>query len=110
MENRSKVIEELKRGREFANQLRQVINYSNGDDDDKDSASFAQQLVGKVVTSFTNTLSLLNRKTESDEEAVSQLQLRDSSRWINPTKSEDSEGSSKTCTVKDRRGCYKRRY
>ena len=109
MENRSKVIEELTRGREFANQLRQVINRSNGDDDE-DSTSFAQQLVGKVVASFTNTLSLLNRKTESDEEAVSQLQLRDSSRWINPTKSEDSEGSSKSCTFKDRRGCYKRRY
>ncbi|KAJ1388206.1 WRKY domain [Sesbania bispinosa] len=100
-ELRIKAIEELVRGREIANHLRQVMISSENDE------SITQHLVNNMLRSFTNTLFLLD-KFESQE--VSQIhQQRDSS-----SKSEDSQESycksSSTSTAgKDRRGCYKRR-
>ncbi|XP_020971031.1 probable WRKY transcription factor 70 isoform X2 [Arachis ipaensis] len=49
--------EELVRGREFADQLRQLIVINKEDDDSADH----QWLLSNVLTSFANTLSLLNK-------------------------------------------------
>ncbi|XP_057742355.1 WRKY DNA-binding transcription factor 70-like isoform X1 [Arachis stenosperma] len=49
--------EELVRGRDFANQLRQRIVTNKEDDDSADH----QRLLSNVLTSFANTLSLLNK-------------------------------------------------
>ncbi|XP_061369482.1 WRKY DNA-binding transcription factor 70-like [Gastrolobium bilobum] len=114
----SKAIEELVRGREFANQLK--LLFINGCDDhdhdhdhDHESATpFAQtqSLVKNVLNSFTNAFFLLNKyPTSQSHDQVSQIQKSPSSSFITPTKSEDSQESCKTSTIKDRRGCYKRR-
>ncbi|MED6172683.1 hypothetical protein PIB30_052261 [Stylosanthes scabra] len=97
---RRKAIEELEKGREFANKLRLVINGGSDDGGDGDS----EQLVKKVLMSFTNSLLILN-KNNSDE--VNDVP---SSCGMNPTKSEDSlESNCKSSVHKERRGCYKRR-
>ncbi|XP_061347373.1 probable WRKY transcription factor 67 [Gastrolobium bilobum] len=106
-EHSTKAIEELLRGREFANQLKQLINI--GDDHDDQSATttpFVQSLVKNVLTSFTNAFLLLNKYPTNSQShnQVSQIQKSGYS-----TKSEDSQESCKTSTIKDRRGCYKRR-
>ncbi|KAJ1384211.1 WRKY domain [Sesbania bispinosa] len=101
MENLTrKAIEELVKGRECANQLRSVIN-EGGNDGSVITTPFAEQLVREVLMSFTNSLLLLNNPTS---ESVSDVQIRDSS------KSEDSQESNcKSSSIKERRGCYKRR-
>ncbi|XP_061369485.1 probable WRKY transcription factor 70 [Gastrolobium bilobum] len=108
--DRSKAIEELVRGSEFANQLRQLI-INGGDDQGLESATpFAQSLVTNVLNSFTNAIFLLNKyPTSQSHDQVSQVQKSASSSFITPTKSEDSQESCKSSTIKDRRGCYKRR-
>lgn len=97
--HRRKAIEELVKGREFANQLRRVINGVGGGED-------GEQLVKKVLTSFTNSLSILRNSSSESHEAYDHVP----SCGNNPTKSEDSQESNcKSSTVKERRGCYKRR-
>ncbi|KAG4941936.1 hypothetical protein JHK87_045807 [Glycine soja] len=85
-----KVLEELVKGREFANQLRQVM--INGKDND---SPFVRSLAKNVLRSFTNTLFLLD-KYPSYEVSPS-------------TKSEDSQESCKSFNSKNKRGCYKRK-
>ncbi|XP_027350656.1 WRKY DNA-binding transcription factor 70-like [Abrus precatorius] len=98
--SRSKAIEELVRGRDSAKQLISVIN---GGFDDRSTTPFAEQLVKEVLMSFTNSLLFLNNPT-SEPHDVSDVHVWDSS------KSEDSQESNcKSSTVKERRGCYKRR-
>jgi hypothetical protein len=83
--------EELVRGREFANQLGQlVITLMNHHHE------LAQHLVlvNNIINSFTNTLTLLNKHHKTD------------SSFISPTKSQ--EISQHTSTTG--RGSYKRRY
>ncbi|OIW01377.1 hypothetical protein TanjilG_12917 [Lupinus angustifolius] len=81
-----KVIEELETGREYAKQLRDMMN---GNDEE-------EEVVKKVLMSFTNSLLLLNNNPTSEID--------------NPAKSEDSQESNcKTFINKERRGCYKRR-
>ncbi|KAI4355986.1 hypothetical protein L6164_000040 [Bauhinia variegata] len=108
----SKAIEELVRGHESANQLRELFNKSNegscgvGGDNSAVTVTFAEDLLGKVLRSFTNTLLLLNEKNIDESEEMSQFQVRDSRSW-KPTKSEDSEESCKsTSGIRHR---YKRR-
>jgi len=98
---RGKVVDELLRGRDLANQLRNILNES-GDIDNNNGSTipFAEDLLKKVLTTFTNSLLFLNNNPTSEE--GSNLQL---------TKSEDSlESNFKSSIVKERRGCYKRRY
>ncbi|KAJ1382597.1 WRKY domain [Sesbania bispinosa] len=104
MEDHRMAIEELVRGREFANQLRQIIS---GDDESRILGTpFAQHLVKNVLRSFTNTIFLLDK---SHEVSHDQMQKRDSSLISSPAKSEDSQESCRSSTDKCRRGCYKRR-
>jgi hypothetical protein len=99
---RGKVIDELLRGRDLANQLRHILNESvDIDHNNNDSTTpFAENLLKEVLMTFTNSLLFLNNNSTSD---VSDAQL---------TKSEDSLESNckSTSIVKERRGCYKRRY
>jgi len=98
---RGKVIDELLRGRELANQLKNILNESGDIDNINGSTTpFAEDLLKKVLTTFTNSLLFLNNNPTSEG---SDLQL---------TKSEDSLESNckSTSIVKERRGCYKRRY
>ncbi len=97
MEDHKKAMEVLVRGHELANQLRQVIN---GDDKSATVTPLAQHLVNNVISSFTNTLFLLDT-CKSHE--VSQ---RDTNSLV---KSENSLLSYKNSTCKGRRGCYKTR-
>ncbi|EYU42031.1 hypothetical protein ABFS82_10G003100 [Erythranthe guttata] len=105
VDRKIRVIGELTRGRDVADQLRQMLRESRhhgvGVDDDASSSVLpAQGLVGKILDSFTHSLSILS----SDE--ASQVPVGFSSPSL---KSEDSGDSCKTPLPKDRRGCYKRR-
>lgn len=103
--SRKRVIDELMEGRDLANQLQSVLSKCDG------SASSAEDLVVKIMKSFSNTLFILN-VNEGDEVSVSQILANShvDSACLDARKSEDSEGSCRSIsTAKDRRGCYKRR-
>ncbi|XP_062078642.1 probable WRKY transcription factor 70 [Humulus lupulus] len=130
---RRKVIHELVQGRDLANQLHSLLSRS----DQNDSVS-AEDLVSKIMDSFTNTLFMLSTDNNSDQAAAtahghgvgdngdeiydddSRLQPStsriDHSLCLEGRKSEDSQEScrstsviSSTTHLKDRRGSYKRR-
>ncbi|GFY83864.1 hypothetical protein Acr_03g0006380 [Actinidia rufa] len=91
--DRKKAVQELIQGRELANQLRLVLGKPFGG---VDKSVAAEDLAKKILGSFTETISILNRRT-ADEVSDGRM-------------SEDSdEITSKTSALKDRRGCYKRR-
>ncbi|XP_028764455.1 probable WRKY transcription factor 70 [Neltuma alba] len=101
--DRKKAIQELERGRELATRLRQLVLTSGGEGDADRTTPFARDLVDKVVTSFSNTLLLLNLSSLDS-------QMQQYSSCLLPAKSDDSEDSCKsTSAVKERRGSYKRR-
>ena len=52
--NKKKAIEELVQGRDIANQLRSLLNKSAGDDNNNNKAAPAEDLVLKILKSFTN--------------------------------------------------------
>ncbi|KAB1224652.1 putative WRKY transcription factor 70 [Morella rubra] len=93
---RKRAIEEITKGLQLANQLRSLLNDSLEDD----VSAPAKDLIFKVLSSFTNSLTILS----SDD--VSQLQAN-----AHGHKSESSRGSCRNdiSTIKDRRGRYKRR-
>ncbi|PON60527.1 WRKY domain containing protein [Parasponia andersonii] len=131
---RRKVIDELVQGRELANQLHSLLAKS-----DQNDVSSAEDLVSKIMESFTNTLFMLNNRNsnyeakaaaaaahdddDNDDEAfdvVSQVQPASTtspvdSPCLDGRKSEDSQESCRstsvisTTSLKDRRGSYKRR-
>lgn len=105
--DRKRAIDELVRGRCFTNQLLTVLGNPVRDNDDHEM--WAQDLLAKILRSFTDTLSILS-SGESDEVAS---QIPASSQLYSPgwdgRKSEGSGESGKSST-KDRRGCYKRRW
>ncbi|XP_058002451.1 probable WRKY transcription factor 70 isoform X2 [Hevea brasiliensis] len=103
--DRKKAIDELMKGREFAKQLKVVLCDSIGED----GSMPAEDLVVKILNSFTSSLSILNR-AETDEVSQFPASTHVGSPCWDGRKSEDSGESSKsTSTRKDRRGCYKRR-
>ena len=122
---RRKVINELVQGRELANRLQSLLTRSTENDVSSDVVS-AEDLVMKIMDSFTNTLGMLKRNSfepaaqddPNDEvlDVVSQVQpctSRVDSPCLDGRKSEDSQEScrstSTTTNIRDRRGCYKRR-
>ncbi|EEF33686.1 WRKY DNA-binding transcription factor 70 [Ricinus communis] len=99
-----RAIGELIRGRELARQLKIVLNSR----DDMEEHVPVDDLVMKILNSFTNSLSILNR-FDSDIEFPPSTHVG-SPCWDSGRKSEDSgESIRSTSTNKDRRGCYKRR-
>ncbi|KAJ0088028.1 hypothetical protein Patl1_31559 [Pistacia atlantica] len=112
--DRRRAIDELVKGRDLTLKLRDLVHNNNNNNNNTNAAisSLNQDLVLNILKSFTNCLSILKRSYgESDE--VSQVPTDPTHfTWDADVavKSEDSEGSSKTTpTIKDRRGCYKRR-
>lgn len=107
--NQRKAIDELIRdklirGREFANQLKVIFSDSIGD-----GSARAEDLVVKVVNTFTSTLSILNG-VESDEVSQFPASIHVGSPCYDGRKSEDSgESIRSTSKMRDRRECYKRR-
>ncbi|XWS22075.1 hypothetical protein CRYUN_Cryun29cG0003300 [Craigia yunnanensis] len=106
--DRKKAIEELGRGRELTNQLRDLLSKSLGDD----SLVGSEDLIVKIFNSFANTLSILRNSGEYDDE-VSQNPKDNKMSWVD-RKSEGLGESIKgttttTTTQKDRRGFYIRR-
>ncbi|KAJ8753840.1 hypothetical protein K2173_000094 [Erythroxylum novogranatense] len=101
--NRKKVIDELLRGCRFAGKLKDVLRETccGGGGD-------ARELITGIFDSFSNTLSMLN-SPEFDEISQFLPSTQVGSPCLDGRKSEDSVQSSKSSTVKDRRGCYKRR-
>ncbi|KAJ4832558.1 hypothetical protein Tsubulata_000129 [Turnera subulata] len=106
--DRMKAVNELVQGREFANQLKAILNNPKGISDDGLALFSREDLVTKILNSFTNTLSILNRADSSSGEVSDQFPAT-SHRCGGRKLSEDSGESSKSSTGKDRRGCYKRR-
>ncbi|XP_010529235.1 PREDICTED: probable WRKY transcription factor 70 [Tarenaya hassleriana] len=94
---REKAMEELIRGRDCADRLRTAMeNPSKTDKED---------LLKKIVASFTNTLSILRRFDHFEE--VSQIPVGSSA--PDSRKSDDSGESIRSSLPRNRRGCYKRR-
>ncbi|KAL3826200.1 hypothetical protein ACJIZ3_022229 [Penstemon smallii] len=106
----TRLIGELTRGRQMADQLRAMLRSSSDGDGDGDGGSTVlpfRGMVEKIMDTFTESISIANAGcTHSDE--VSQLPPPPMN---SPgPKSEHSGESSKTPPgSKDRRGCYKRR-
>jgi len=102
--------QELIRGRDTANQLLEVISHKlvniphNGD---LDQLPFTEDLVRKVLRSFTNSLFLLNTNNDVFNEEV--LHIKDLSHGNCP-KLEVEDTDYKACkSFKTQRGCYKRK-
>ena len=97
----SKAIDALLKGRDVATRLKTTFDTHTHVTDDQSS------MVNQILNSFTSSLSLLSGVSDNPE--VSQF-LANTHCWDACHKSEDSGESSKsTATLKERRGCYKRR-
>ncbi|GLU17843.1 hypothetical protein SLE2022_341940 [Rubroshorea leprosula] len=86
-----KVVEELVRGRESANELKDLLMKSSGAPD--------LVLVEKILNSFANSIARLSSGRDHSDEVSQNLRI----------KPEDSGDSIKSSVKKDGRGCYKRR-
>ncbi|XP_038905581.1 WRKY DNA-binding transcription factor 70-like [Benincasa hispida] len=96
-----KAADELLRGHELAQQLQAYLRRSSNS-----GGTASQDLVSRILTSFSKTLSILNR-CDSDDMNGS---IVDSPEEHASRKSEESGDSCKSSTPNtDRRGCYKRR-
>ena len=103
--------EELIRGRDTAKQLLEVlVDKSNIHLGDKERSMlpFAEDLVRKVLRSFTNTLLLLNTNHNCGKVVVP-VTIGDFSLSTNCTKPEGIDETCKRVTSKSRRGCHKRK-
>ncbi|KAK4342598.1 hypothetical protein RND71_038414 [Anisodus tanguticus] len=87
-----RAIEELIRGREFTRQLKEIIKKPLG-------GEVAKDLVDKIMDSFSETLSVIN----SDDVRVV------GTPFSSPEDNYSSGSCKSSSTLKDRRGCYKRR-
>ncbi|KAH7514774.1 hypothetical protein FEM48_Zijuj11G0126100 [Ziziphus jujuba var. spinosa] len=103
-----KVNDELLEGRELAKQLQTVLASSGG-------SRSAEDLLMKIVKSFSTTLSILNVKESDSDFVISQIQP--DLTCLDARKSQDHSResfwrSTTTPPTKklDRRGCYDRRY
>ncbi|XP_027342952.1 WRKY DNA-binding transcription factor 70-like [Abrus precatorius] len=109
--------EELIRGRDMANQLLEVLAHkSNGqlehDKGSKSVLSFAEDLVRKVLCSFTNTLLLLNSNNDVSDEVTASITVKDVSLSTNSLRPETSNETCKCrhiLNTRNRRGSYKRK-
>nr|UVI62191.1 WRKY transcription factor [Rehmannia glutinosa] len=98
--DRKTVIGELSRGREIADQLRLMLRQTGFD---SNSTAASHGLLGKILDSFTRSITILSCAGGGDSDEVSQVPAKPG------LKPEDSGDSCKTPAPKDRRGCYKRR-
>ncbi|XP_061371708.1 WRKY DNA-binding transcription factor 70-like [Gastrolobium bilobum] len=110
---RKEMEQELLRGHDIANQLLEVlVHKSNAHHGDVRGSMlpFAEDLVRKVLRSFTNTLFILNTNNDVSNEVVVPLTVRDFSSSANFQKPEDTDETRESFfNPKSRRGCYKRK-
>lgn len=113
--------QELIKGLDIANQLLEVLAHHHDQSNTQDNvverlrSPFAEDLIRKILRSFTNTLSLLSTNNDgdvSDKEEVVPLTITNfSSSTILPKNEDTNDESCKSYSnAKKRRGCYKRRY
>ncbi|KAH9673391.1 putative WRKY transcription factor 70 [Citrus sinensis] len=107
--DRRRAIEELIKGQEMALQLRNLIHKSTKSGEGSKAMIINQDLVANILSSFTNSLSILKNGDSDEASQVQEHTQLSSPCWEAYLKTEDSGESSKSSTVKDRRGCYKRR-
>lgn len=98
MDDRDEAMKELVRGRELAKQLEQHLS-NNINDKLLASPLFAQHLVSNVVNSFSNTLFLLNKHHQREQNFSLTIKSE-----------EESQDSYKTSSTRGARGSHKRRY
>jgi len=96
MDDRDEAMKELVRGRELAKQLGQHLSNNNINDE---LLAFSQHLVNNVVNSFTNTLFLLYKHHQREQDFSLTIKSE-----------EDSQDSCKTSSTRGARGSHKRRY
>lgn len=107
--DREKLIQVLVQGHESANQLRLTLGKPSAADD-KSSTVAALDLVKKVLGSFAESMSIVNRRPIEGVFDKVPANTGGNSPSSNGRKADDSEESSKsTSAFKERRGCYKRR-
>ncbi|KAK4273786.1 hypothetical protein QN277_017117 [Acacia crassicarpa] len=97
--NKESIIGELVEGKECASQLKLLFQNPSGPHDTTPSA---QQLVAKILTSFTQSISVLTSSEAGGE--ILEISCND--------RRPDESGQSRKRSpppAKDRRGCYKRR-
>ncbi|XP_058214768.1 probable WRKY transcription factor 70 [Rhododendron vialii] len=106
--DREKLIQLLVQGNESANQLRLTLGKPSAGDDKSSVA--ALDLVKKVLGSFAESMSIVNRRPIEGVFDKVPVNTGGNSPSSNGRKADDSEGSSRsTSAFKQRRGCYKRR-
>lgn len=98
MDDRDEAMKELVRGRELAKQLEQHLSNNNNINDELASPLFAQHLVSNVVNSFSNTLFLLNKHHQREQNFSLTIKSE-----------EESQDSYKTSSTRGARGSHKRR-
>lgn len=110
--SREKMVKELVKGKKFAHQLRVLLQKPF----EEHGLVSAEDLVEKILRSFTQTLSMLSSGTTSCDDHEKNLQQQANSCNVNSDdhhrRSEDSGESKKRPAVKDsvsKRGCYKRK-
>lgn len=103
--NRAKVIKELVKGQEFATQLQILLQKPYGDH----GCLSPDELVVKILRSFTDTLSVLSSFESGVEVCQNRASSQEDSACCDDWRSEDSGQSRKRTATKARRGCYKRK-
>ncbi|XP_022941686.1 probable WRKY transcription factor 70 [Cucurbita moschata] len=93
--DRKKVADQLLRGHEFARQLQAHLRSGSSC-----GGTVSDDLVAKILSSFSKTISVLNRSSDADDINGS---------IVDNSPPEESEDSCRSSTPNDRRGCYKRR-
>jgi len=110
--------EELIRGRDMANQLLEALGHDKlnihlqEEGRSKSVLPFVEDLVRKVLCSFTNTLLLLNSNSHVSNEVTPSLSLRDVSSSTDCPEMESVHENCKSRNIlkpNNRRRCYKRK-
>lgn len=107
--SRERVIKELVQGHEFAAQLQIRLQKPCGNFDGRFSS--AGELVGKILRSFSETLSVISSSESAGGEICQNLasSLGDSACYDDRRSEDSGESKKRPATTKDRRGCYKRK-
>lgn len=109
--SREKVIKELVQGHEFAAQLQIRLQKPCGNFDGRFSSAGELELVGKILRSFSETLSVITSSESAGNEICQNLasSLGDCACYDDRRSEDSGESKKRPATTKDRRGCYKRK-
>ncbi|CAK7339996.1 unnamed protein product [Dovyalis caffra] len=107
--SKERVIKELViQGHEFASHLQFLLQKPSGDFDG--CLALVDELVGKILRSFDETLSVITSSESAGGEVCQNLaSSQGDSACYDDRRSEDSGESKKRLAIKNKRGCYKRK-